>query len=157
MAVLRWCQKIRIEWHYIAPGKPPQNAFIECFNGRLRDELLNETLFISLAQAHAVLAAWKDDYNNVRHTARSAISRRANLSIAVPADRNGARRCPGGSAPRPVASLLHRAHSAQMSPGHYLLADESWGSGQPHPVMTFGSHLLTRKETEHRLLDRCWS
>jgi putative transposase len=43
MAVLRWCQEIRIEWHYIAPGKPTQNAFIESFNGRLRDELLNET------------------------------------------------------------------------------------------------------------------
>jgi putative transposase len=66
MAVLRWCQEIRIEWHYIAPGKPTQNAFIESFNGRLRDELLNETLFTSLAQARAVLAAWKDDYNNVR-------------------------------------------------------------------------------------------
>ena len=34
-----------VEWHYIAPGKPQQNAFIESFNGRLRDELLNETLF----------------------------------------------------------------------------------------------------------------
>src|SRR5882757_9030479 len=66
MAILRWCQEIRIEWHYIAPGKPTQNAFIESFNGRLRDELLNETLFTSIAQARAVLAAWKDDYNNVR-------------------------------------------------------------------------------------------
>ena len=53
MAVLRWCQEMRIEWHYIAPGKPTQNAFIESFNGRLRDELLNETLFTSLAQARA--------------------------------------------------------------------------------------------------------
>ena len=48
MAVLHWSQEIRIEWHYIAPGKPIQNAFIEIFNGRLRDELLNETLFTSL-------------------------------------------------------------------------------------------------------------
>jgi putative transposase len=63
MAVLRWCQEMRIGWHYIAPGKPTQNAFIESFNARLRDELLNETLFTSLAQVRAVLAAWKDDYN----------------------------------------------------------------------------------------------
>jgi putative transposase len=56
MAVLRWCQELRIEWHYIAPGKPTQNAFVESFNGRLRDELLNETLFTSLAQARAVLS-----------------------------------------------------------------------------------------------------
>jgi putative transposase len=45
-AVLRWSQERQVEWHYIAPGKPQQNAFIESFNGRLRDELLNETLLI---------------------------------------------------------------------------------------------------------------
>jgi putative transposase len=63
MAMLRFSQERQIEWHYIAPGKPTQNAFIESFNARLRDELLNETMFTSLAQARAVLAAWKDDYN----------------------------------------------------------------------------------------------
>ena len=41
MAILRWSQETRVEWHYIAPGKPQQNAFIESFNGRLRDEFLN--------------------------------------------------------------------------------------------------------------------
>jgi len=46
-AILRWCQERRVEWHYIAPGNPTQNAFIESFNGRLRDECLNETLFTS--------------------------------------------------------------------------------------------------------------
>jgi putative transposase len=46
-AILRWSQESLVEWHYIAPGKPQQNAFIESFNGRLRDELLNETLFSS--------------------------------------------------------------------------------------------------------------
>lgn len=44
-AILTWADHSRVEWHYIAPGKPMQNAFIESFNGRLRDELLNETLF----------------------------------------------------------------------------------------------------------------
>jgi transposase InsO family protein len=43
MALLRWSQLTRIQWHYIAPGKPQQNAIVESFNGRLRDELLNET------------------------------------------------------------------------------------------------------------------
>jgi putative transposase len=65
MAILKWCRQTGVEWHYIAPGKPQQNAFIESFNGRLRDELLNETLFTSLAQARATLALWKDDYNHV--------------------------------------------------------------------------------------------
>ena len=53
MAVLRFRQERQIEWHYIAPGKPTQNALIESFNARLRDELLNETLFTSLAQVQS--------------------------------------------------------------------------------------------------------
>jgi putative transposase len=55
MAMLRWSQERRVEWHYIAPGKPQQNAFIESFIGRLRDELLNETLFASLAHVREAL------------------------------------------------------------------------------------------------------
>lgn len=66
MAVLRWCQEMRIDWHYIAPGKPMQNAFVESFNGSFRDELLNETLFSSLADAREKITAWKDDYNRQR-------------------------------------------------------------------------------------------
>jgi putative transposase len=42
MTMLRWSQENGIEWHYIAPGKPQQNAFVESFNGRLRDDFLNE-------------------------------------------------------------------------------------------------------------------
>ena len=66
MAVLRWCQETRIDWHYVAPGKPMQNAFVESFNGSFRDELLNETLFSSLAEAREKIAAWKEDYNRDR-------------------------------------------------------------------------------------------
>jgi len=62
MAILAWSQQMRIEWHYIAPGKPTQNAFIESFNGKLRDELLNDTIFASLADARVALASWKTDY-----------------------------------------------------------------------------------------------
>src|SRR5713101_4525695 len=51
MTMLRWSQEHGIEWHYISPGKPQQNAFVESFNGRLRDECLNKTLFTSLALA----------------------------------------------------------------------------------------------------------
>jgi putative transposase len=50
-AMLRWQQDTGIAWHYIQPGKPIQNAFVESFNGRLRDELLNETVFRSLSHA----------------------------------------------------------------------------------------------------------
>ena len=66
MAILRWSKERDVEWHYIAPGKPQQNGFIESFNARLRDECLNETIFTSLAQARSVLAAWQHDYNHHR-------------------------------------------------------------------------------------------
>jgi putative transposase len=55
-----------VEWHYIAPGKPMQNGYIESFNGRMRDELLNESLFYSLDQARQIIGAWAADYNNAR-------------------------------------------------------------------------------------------
>jgi putative transposase len=66
IAVLEWVQKTGVEWHYIAPGKPQQNAFIESFNGKLRDECLNETLFSTLAEARKILEIWKEDYNSER-------------------------------------------------------------------------------------------
>lgn len=65
-AILRWQNDNKVNWHYIAPGKPTQNAFVESFNGRLRDELLNEEVFQSLADARRHLARWRYDYNNVR-------------------------------------------------------------------------------------------
>mgnify|MGYP003336424280 CR=1 FL=1 len=55
-----------IEWHYIAPGKPMQNGFVESFNGRMRDELLNETLFFTIGQARSIVACWVEDYNTER-------------------------------------------------------------------------------------------
>ena len=66
MAILQWVQGNGIDWHYIAPGKPQQNGFIESFNGKLRDECLNETLFSLLAEAKEMLREWKDDYNQQR-------------------------------------------------------------------------------------------
>jgi putative transposase len=65
-AVLAWCGDVGIEWHYIAPGRPTQNGFVESFNGRMRDELLNETLFFTIGQARTILARWVDDYNTER-------------------------------------------------------------------------------------------
>ena len=65
-AILRWQGEAEVAWHYIAPGKPTENAFIESFNGRLRDECLNEEVFDSLAHARRVLARWRHDYNHER-------------------------------------------------------------------------------------------
>ena len=65
-AILSWASDNRVEWHYIAPGRPMQNGYVESFNGRMRDELLNESLFIDLDQARHVIAAWVIDYNTAR-------------------------------------------------------------------------------------------
>ena len=75
MAILKWTQTSGVDWHYIAPGKPQQNAFAESFIGRLRDECLNETLFASLPQARAVLA-WRPDYNGCARIRRSPTGHR---------------------------------------------------------------------------------
>ena len=65
-AILAWAGEHRIDWHYIAPGKPMQNGFVESFNGRMRDELLNESLFFGLGHAREEIAAWAADYNTER-------------------------------------------------------------------------------------------
>ena len=57
---------VGVDWHYIAPGRPMQNGYIESFNGRMRDELLNESLFIDLDQARRLIGAWVTDYNTAR-------------------------------------------------------------------------------------------
>jgi putative transposase len=65
-AILAWTKEHQVEWHYIAPGRPMQNGYIESFNGRMRDELLNESLFVDLDQARQLIGAWAADYNTVR-------------------------------------------------------------------------------------------
>ena len=65
-AILSFASDSKIEWRYIAPGKPMQNGFCESFNGRMRDELLNETLFLSLDHAREKIVAWVSDYNHRR-------------------------------------------------------------------------------------------
>jgi len=65
-AILTWQQKRGVEWHYIAPGKPMQNGFVESFNGRLRDECLNEHLFANLNEARQLIEEWRIDYNTNR-------------------------------------------------------------------------------------------
>ena len=66
MAMLRWSQDRQVEWHYIAPGKPTQNAFIESFNGRLRDEFLDREEFESVDDARATATWWRREYNRIR-------------------------------------------------------------------------------------------
>lgn len=74
-AMLKWQKERGVEWHYIQPGKPMQNGFVESFNGRLRDECLNEHLFASLKDARGIIVAWRIDYNTHRpHTSLNGLS-----------------------------------------------------------------------------------
>ncbi|WP_407940893.1 IS3 family transposase [Mesobaculum littorinae] len=74
-AILKWQEERRVEWHYIAPGKPMENGFVERFNGRLGDECLNEHLFANLRRARSLIAAWRDDYNHHRpHTSLDGLT-----------------------------------------------------------------------------------
>ena len=70
-AMLKWQKLRQVNWHYIAPGKPMQNGFIESFNGKLRDECLNEHLFDTLMHAKSIIQQWKQDYN--QHRPHSAL------------------------------------------------------------------------------------
>ena len=118
-AVLRWTAEQQIEWHYIAPGKPTQNAFVESFNGRFRDECLNEHLFATLGEADRIIEEWRIDYNTVRPHGRLG-----KLPPAVygatrsgpDTQRGGSLRSSGGYAPRPVASPSASSYPEQTQP-----------------------------------------
>ena len=103
-AMLEWQARENVAWHYIEPGKPQQNAYSESFNGRLRDECLNETCFESLDHARRVLARWRYDYNYVRpHSAHQGMppaSARAG-PVGGASSHGGA-----NSPPRPLPSSL---------------------------------------------------
>ena len=107
MAILKWTQDSTVDWHYTAPGKPTQNAFVESFNGKLRDECLNETLFTSVRHARIELALWQYDYNHVRP--HSAHGGKTPAEIAAKSDK--------GLTPYLIAPTAQTGH--QMQQGLY--------------------------------------
>jgi putative transposase len=110
-AVLEWCGTTKIDWHYTAPGKPTQNAFVESFNGRMRDELLNETLFTSLDHAREKIAVWVWDYNTQRP--HSSLGYTTPAAFAADLKKQGAAslRIAGGYATQPLASPAHMGNN----------------------------------------------
>ncbi len=65
-ALDEWAYRRGVKLHFIRPGKPVENAYVESFNGKFRDECLNEHWFVSLERARLVIEAWRQDYNNFR-------------------------------------------------------------------------------------------
>jgi putative transposase len=112
-AVLNWAAE-RVSWHYIQPGKPVQNAFIESFNSKLRDECLNEHFFFGLTEARHLIEAWRQDYNQLRpHSSLGALAppEYANRQGGGPPEQAH------GSAARPLAPPPHLGQN--INPGLY--------------------------------------
>ena len=101
-AILAWSKDHRVEWHYIAPGKPMQNGFCESFNGRMRDELLNESLFFGLDHARSAIAEWVADFNTARPHSSLGYQTPAAYAEVLTATGSSAAQ-DEGSAPPPVA------------------------------------------------------
>ncbi|MER9313871.1 IS3 family transposase, partial [Mesorhizobium australicum] len=101
-AILAWSKDYRIEWHYIAPGKPMQNGYVESFNGRMRDELLNESLFFGLDHARSAIAEWREDFNTARPHSSLGYQTPAAYAQVITATGSDAVLMEG-SAPPPVA------------------------------------------------------
>lgn len=91
----QWADEQGVELHFIEPGKPTQNAPIESFNGKFRDECLNENWFMSLEEARMKIEAWRKDYNQVRpHSA---------LGYQTPEEFAARAAARGASPPTPLA------------------------------------------------------
>ncbi len=65
-AVRGWLNRLGIRTLFIEPGSPWENGYIESFNGKLRDELLNREIFMTLTEAKVLIAGWRKEYNQVR-------------------------------------------------------------------------------------------
>jgi putative transposase len=131
MAILRWSKERNVEWHYIAPGKPYQNGFIEGFNARLRDEYLNETIFTSLAHARQELQAWRHDYNHFLPHSSLRNKTPAEMGQDQTANRIGGM--------PPIRLLPSRQSMGPKRPKALLEAGRRFGlrpgSGTDHPAM----------------------
>jgi transposase InsO family protein len=101
-AILAWSKDHKVDWHYIAPGKPMQNGYVESFNGRMRDELLNESLFFGLDHARSAIADWVEDFNKTRPHSSLGYQTPAAYAEVLAATGYSAAQVEG-SAPPPVA------------------------------------------------------
>jgi putative transposase len=101
-ALRDWCRFTRAETAFIEPGAPWQNPFVESFNARVRDELLDVEQFSCLAEARVVIADWREDYNHRRP--HSALGMRAPAGFAATWASTDGRARPGAAPPRPPAS-----------------------------------------------------
>lgn len=126
-AMLAWTQSAKVGWQFNAPGKPMQTRICEAFNGRIRDELLNETIFCDLDHARSVITRWVASYNQRRpHSALGYLTPAAYAAkLTATHDRL---RNPDQLSRSPV---LYRRSCANLSQGLWRQPDDKPGAQHP--------------------------
>jgi len=121
-AVDQWAYEQGLRWHTIQPGRPMENGYVESFNGRFRDECLNENWFSDLADAREKIASWKQDYNRSRpHSALGYRTPEEFAAAAASLDRTGVGQGTSNAGPLP-----HTPIPATKAP--------LWGNQNPEKV-----------------------
>jgi transposase InsO family protein len=111
-AVRSWLARMEVQTLFIEPGSPWENGYIESFNGKLRDELLNGEIFYTLREAKVLIERWREHYNRIRPHSSLGYRPPAPEVIAVPAIPEYPRR--GGAAPHP--RLLSPRRKMKINP-----------------------------------------
>jgi putative transposase len=121
-AVDQWAYEQGLQWHTIQPGRPMENGYVESFNGRFRDECLNENWFRDLADAREKITQWKQDYNEKRP--HSSLQYRTPMEFAAQA------------ASFYIAGAEEGASNASPFPRTPIPAAEEsgWGEQEPEKV-----------------------
>ena len=115
-AVLTFAQAEKLDWRCIAPGKPTRNAFAESFQGRMRDERLNEHLFLSMNHARAVIRGSVQDYDTARPHSAIGYMTPAACAASLKPQRASALHNLESSAPMPVAHAAQKGKSQPTIP-----------------------------------------
>jgi hypothetical protein len=122
-AVQKWITAVGAKTAYIAPGSPWENGFIESFNARLRDELLDGEIFYSLREAQVVIESWRRHYNQVRPHA-SLGYRAPAPEVFVPVLAAPIHAPPRSASATTLVMALYR--STEMRPGSALTRPSAW-------------------------------
>ena len=124
-AVDQWAYEQGLRWHTIQPGRPMENGYVESFNGRFRDECLNENWFIDLADAREKIEEWKQDYNQARP--HSALGYRTPEEFAQSTAAGGCGKDGGGAALENAARfpLSHSLDGCGNQPMSAMLGNQN--------------------------------
>ena len=141
VAVRSWITGVRASTAFIEPGSPWENGYVESFNGKLRDELLNTEVFNTLAEAKVLIEQWRRHYNTVRpHSSLGYRPPAPEVKLAAPLMVPGPPGSTGSAPPRPAKgwkSWHDIAHTASRSSGRWLRSSSRARPCTPWPSTTF--------------------